>query len=169
MKGYNLDAGLSNHNQQVYYNPSNKSLLYSIAGTHNIRDVGTDVFLALGKLKDTNRYKEANNTLKQAKKKYGVDNTIIAGHSLGGSIAGYIGNPEKDHIFSLDKGVTIGQPVRKGENAYRSKGDLVSVLNANDPHIKNLINPNQETGRFIKDSLNAHNVGNIKYNNIHII
>ena len=172
MKGYNLDENLSNHNQQVYYNPNKKSLLLSGTGTHNIwdgKDIGTDVYLALGKLKDTNRYKEADRTLKQAKKKYGVDSAIITGHSLFGTISGYIGNPEKDHIYTLDKGATLGQPVRKGENAFRSKGDVVSLLNANDPHIKNLINPNQETGRFIKDTLNAHNVGNIKYNNIHLI
>ena len=34
--------------------------------------------------------------------------------------------------------------------------------------MKNLINPNQETGKFIKDALNAHNVSNIKYSGITI-
>jgi hypothetical protein len=172
MKGYNLDESLSNHNQQVYYNPTNKKLLYSITGTHNFwdgKDVGTDFYLGIGKLKDTNRYKEADKTLKQAKQKYGVNNALIAGHSLGGAIAGYVGNPDVDSIFTLDKGATLGQPVRKGEHAYRTKGDVVSLLNANDPNTKNLINPNQESGRFIKDTLNAHNVGNIKYNNIHVV
>ena len=87
---------------------------------------------------------------------------------MGGSIARYIGNPDRDHIFTLDKGTTIGQKVRKGENAYRSKGDVVSLLNANDPNMKILINPNQETEKFIKDALNSHNVSNIKYTGISI-
>lgn len=168
MKGYNLDGKLSNNNQQVYYNPTNKKLLYSISGTHNLSDIGTDAYLAAGKLKNTNRYKEADKTLKQAKQKYNVDKAIITGHSLGGSIAGYVGN-SNDSVFSLDKGATLGQPVRKGEHAFRSKGDVVSLLNSNDSNMKNLINPNQESGRFIKDTLNAHKVTNIKYNNIHLI
>jgi hypothetical protein len=172
MKGYNLDENLSNHNQQVYYNPTKKSLLYSVTGTHithNLNDIGTDFYLGIGKLKDTNRYKEADKTLKKAKEKYNVNKAIITGHSLFGTIAGYIGNPDVDSIYTLDKGATIGQPVRKNEHAYRSKGDVVSLLNSNDPNITNLINPNQQTGRFIKDSLKAHNVDNIKYNNIHIV
>jgi len=177
MKGYNLDENLSNHNQQVYYNPTKKSLLLSGTGTHNFNDdgtynfndIGTDFYLGIGKLKDTNRYKEADKTLKKAKEKYGVNKAIITGHSLFGTIAGYIGNPDVDSIYTLDKGATIGQPVRKNEHAYRSKGDVVSLLNSNDPNITNLINPNQQTGRFIKDSLKAHNVDNIKYNNIHLV
>ena len=177
MKGYNLDENLSNHNQQVYYNPTKKSLLLSGTGTHNFNDdgtynfndIGTDFYLGIGKLKDTNRYKEADKTLKLAKEKYGVNKAIITGHSLFGSIAGYIGNPDVDSIYTLDKGATIGQPVRKNEHVFRSKGDVVSLLNSNDPNITNLINPNQQTGRFIKDSLKAHNVDNIKYNNIHLV
>jgi hypothetical protein len=166
INGYELDESLSNHNQQVYYNPKNKKLMYNIAGTHNISDWGTDAYLSVGKLKDTNRYKEAETTFKKAKEKYGVDRAKISGHSLGGTIAGYIGNPDKDEIYTLNKGATIGQPVRKNEHAYRNKGDLVSLLNANDPNIKNLINPNEKTSSFINDALNAHKVTNIKSNDI---
>ena len=169
MKGYNLDENLSNHNQQVYYNPNNKKLLYSVAGTHNWDDVGTDIYLGAGHLKDTNRYKEADRTLKQAKQKYGVNKAMIAGHSLGGSIAGYVGNPDVDSIYTLDKGATVGQAVRRGEKAYRTSGDAISFINANDSNMKTLINPTQQTGHFIKDALKAHNVGNVKYSNISIV
>ena len=51
MNGYELDKLLSNHNQQVYYNPNEKKLLLTVAGTHNLRDVGTDFMLGIGKLK----------------------------------------------------------------------------------------------------------------------
>ena len=45
MKGYALDKGLSNHNQQVYYNKDKNQLLMSVAGTHNLRDWGTDIYI----------------------------------------------------------------------------------------------------------------------------
>ena len=108
MKGYNLDEKLSNHNQQVYYNPTNKKLLYSIAGTHNLRDVGTDFYLGIGKLKNTNRYKEADKTLKEAKRKYGVSSASITGHSDMKTLNYYyqISEPEKkeamDEVFNVD-------------------------------------------------------------------
>jgi len=63
-KGYIYDDKLSNHNESVYYNPTEKKLLYNVAGTHNLRDWGTNAYLAVGKLKDTNRYKEADRILK---------------------------------------------------------------------------------------------------------
>ena len=56
--GYNYDSMLSNHNQQVWVNPNEKKLLYNVAGTHNLSDWGTDAYLAVGKLKSTNRYRE---------------------------------------------------------------------------------------------------------------
>ena len=51
MNGYELDKSLSNHNQQVYYNPNEKKLLMSVTGSHNLRYVGTDFMLGTGKLK----------------------------------------------------------------------------------------------------------------------
>ena len=65
--GYHYDTELSNDDQQVYYNPKKQKLLYSVTGTHKIQDIGNDVYLALGKIKDTNRYKNAYDTLEKAK------------------------------------------------------------------------------------------------------
>jgi hypothetical protein len=98
-----------------------------------------------------------------------VSNALIAGHSLGGSIAGYVGNPDVDSIFSLNKGATAGQPIRKNEKAFRTAGDAISFINANDPNMKTLINPTPQTEHFIKDALQAHNISNIRHNNIHIV
>ena len=184
--GYNLDKGLSNHNQQVYYNPNQKKLLVSVAGTHNLSDWGTDAYLAAGKLKDTNRYKEADKILKDAKLKYHPENTTVAGHSLGGSIASYIASKAGgDKAITLDAGYTIGQKTRNNTQAYRTSGDLVSLLGANGKHMKTIQNENLISNHqnLIKgsrmgivgaglgagiDALKSHNVDNIKNNKIYV-
>jgi len=158
-KGYIKDNELSNHNQSVYYNPDDKKLLYNVAGTHNKTDWGTNAMLAIGKLKSSKRYKEADNTLKKAQDKYKTDknNTSITGHSLGGAIAQGLHN--RGATTTLDAGYTIGQKTRG--DAYRSKGDVVSLLGANGKHMKTL-------GGDIQDPLKAHNISNVKNEPIYL-
>ena len=43
---YIKDKKLSFENQKVFYNPENKKLLVNVAGTHNSKNVVTDVNLA---------------------------------------------------------------------------------------------------------------------------
>jgi hypothetical protein len=163
-KGYYLDKKLSNDNQQVLYNPTSKKLLYNIAGTHNLKDWGTDAYLLFGKIKDTNRYKEAEETLKQAKQKYGLNNATITGHSLGATLGNYIAKPQ-DKSFLLDEGATFGQKIRNNDNFkhYRTQGDLVSVLTDGQSNQTTLRNKN-----WLKDPLTAHHVENIKNEKIFI-
>ena len=165
---YVKDKSLSNDNEQVYYNKKKKKLIYTVAGTHNLKDVGTDAYLAVGHLKDTSRYKEASNILAQAKAKYNPRKTVGVGHSLGGSIVGYL---PVDKSKTLDKGATIGQPTQKNEKAYRTSGDAVSFFGSG---IKTLANPNKRvsTGNpllnFVGNALRAHNSDNIKKSNIFV-
>jgi hypothetical protein len=47
--GYQIDKRLSNDNQQVYYNPDSKKLLYNVTGSQSLNDwVNVDAKLALG-------------------------------------------------------------------------------------------------------------------------
>ena len=47
--GFQIDKGLSNENQQVYYNPESKKLLYNVTGSQSLNDwVNVDAKLALG-------------------------------------------------------------------------------------------------------------------------
>ena len=184
--GYQYDNNLSNQNQQIYYNPAENKLLNTVAGTRSLADVGTDVYLALGKLKDTNRYKEADRTLKSAKQKYKPSKTIVAGQSLGGAIAGYIGS-NNDDIYTLNKGATIGQKVKSNEKAYRTQGDIISLANANSKNMKTLktdnntllanvlkttalsgANPFLGVAYGIRSGLNSHSVDSIKNTRIRV-
>jgi hypothetical protein len=172
--GYDRDDELSNDNQQAYYNPEKKKLIYSVTGTHKLGDWGTNAYLAAGRLKDTNRYKSADEGLKKAKTKYGVSNASIYGHSLGGSIAGYIGS-KSDTVKTLDKGATIGQKVRGNEKAYRTAFDPVSLLNANSKHMTTLPNENKRTTTgllpvdAVVNGLRAHDVDSIKDQNARFV
>lgn len=167
MNGYQLDKSLSNHNQQVYYNPQHKKLVVSVAGTHNLRDWGTDFYLGLGKLKDTNRYKEAKSIYDKAKAKYNPLQSSAIGHSLGNSIANYI-TSGNDKSVGLDGGFTIGQKERSNATNYRTSGDVVSALGANQRNMNTLQSPNIRTGIGLIDSLRSHNVDNIKNQGIMI-
>jgi predicted alpha/beta-fold hydrolase len=131
--------------------------MYNVAGTHSMNDWGTNAMLAIGKLKNTKRYKEADETLKKAQEKYKPTNTAITGHSLGGAIAQNFHN--RGSVTTLDPAYTIGQKTR-GE-AFRSKGDLVSLLGSKATHMKTL-------DHNTSNSLQAHNVSNIKDENIYV-
>ena len=125
-----------------------------------LKDIITDVYLGAGKLQNTSRYKQAHNTIIDAKKKYNVNSATLAGHSLGGSIVSYAGS-KGDKIYTLDKGATIGTKTRSREKAYRSSGDVVTSLSANATNMKTL-------GKYNINPLSAHNVSNIKHDKIYI-
>lgn len=165
--GYKYDSMLSNRDNAIYYNPTENKLLHTVAGTHRIADIGTDAYLAIGKLKDTGRYKDSHNLLLEAKHKYQPAKTVVAGTSLGGAIAGYIASGN-DEVYTLNKGATIGQKVRANEHAYRTDGDVVSILDENSKHMKTLPNHNKSTGFLPLDTLKAHSVENLKNENIFI-
>jgi len=159
--GYKYDSMLSNSNQQVYYHPEQNKLLLNVSGTHNLSDVGTDIYLALGKIKDTNRYKQAKNILEQAKTKYQPANTTITSHSLGGAIGQYIAS-KNDKVYTLNKGATIGQKTRKNEIAYRTEFDPVSLLVAGSKRVKTIPNYENSTGFIPNDLLKAHSTESLK-------
>ena len=162
--GYYRDDTLSKTNEQVYYNPKTKDLLVNVNGTnpYDRKDIGTDFYLGIGKLKDTDRYKEAKNVIDDAKKKYKT--ATLTGHSLGGGIVNLAGSRD-DNVITLDAGFTFGQTARKNVTNYRTEGDIVSILSPYG-NTKTLKNDNWKTGSPIVDGLIAHNVSNIKNDKI---
>jgi hypothetical protein len=138
-------------------------MIFSVTGTNKPSDWGTNAYLALGKLKETNRYKESHKALREAKDYYKPKDVSIAGHSLGGTIGSYISSPDTDKVYTLDKGITIGQNYRPNEHAYRTKHDIVSVLGINHKNMNTLENKN-----LFKNIITNHNIDNIKNEKIFI-
>jgi putative lipase involved disintegration of autophagic bodies len=170
--GYKKDSLISNRNNHIYVNEAEKKIIHNVKGTNpfSFDDVKTDVLLALGKLKDTDRYNDSKRVLILAKDKYQGFDTSIAGHSLGGRVAQLIGS-KNDKVVSYNAGYTAFQPTRtKGGNHlhYRTEGDLVSALSGNSKNITTLKNNNFNTGNLIYDSLKAHDLENIKSSNIRL-
>jgi hypothetical protein len=168
-RGYIRDNELSSGDHQAYYNPQTKKLLFNVTGTHDVADVVTDAYLAAGGLKNTTRYKEADKMLKAAKNKYNVSSASVYGHSLGASIAGLISS-KNDKVTTLDKGATIGSRIRSNENAYRSSGDVVSLLNSGSTRMKTLKNKNSNllANGLVGQTFKAHDIDNIKDDNIFV-
>jgi hypothetical protein len=167
-EGYQKDKKLSSGNQKVFFNPNTNSLLFNVAGTHNLKDVGTDFNLAVGNLKNTSRYKEAKRTLEKAKEKYTPENTTVTGHSLGGSIGSGIAS-KNDKFYGFNSGYTIGQKTRsnKGQHQqYRTEGDLVSVLGSGAKNIKNLEGPKTTLSDVIGGPLITAYKSHLDYNKV---
>jgi hypothetical protein len=168
---YEYDNKLSNKHQQVYYNKQNNKMLFNVNGTNpfDYKDIMTDIYLAFGGLKLTNRYKEAEQTLKNAREKYKPHETTLTGHSMGSSVVSYLGSKgAKDKILTLDKGSSPFQKTRNIEKSYRTAGDVVSLLNANSKNTTTLPNKNLSTGLIPLDTLNSHNISNIKNEQIFV-
>ena len=169
--GFSYDKGLSNHNQQVYFNQKDNKLLYSVAGTHNAGDLGTDLYMGLGGLKNTQRYKEADHILKEAKRKYNPGHTTLIGSSLGGSIASKLSG---DKIYTYNKFSHALEKIIPNEQSYRTSGDLVSYLNPNkntktlkgNPKILPIYLPTYRS--IATNAYDKHQLKNIKNKNIFI-
>ena len=163
--GYVYDSMLSNGNQKVFANPKTKKILFNVAGSHNLADWVTDGYLLAGKLKDTNRYKEADAKLKMAKTKYAGYDVSVTGHSLGSTIGQQIASKGSDKFFGLDGGFTVGKKVSDNKNFhnYRTSGDLVSLLGSGSKNMTTLRNNN-----WLKDPISSHNVDNIKNEQIFV-
>ena len=83
------------------------------------------------------------------------------------SVSNYI-TSGNDKSVGLDGGFTIGQKERSNATNYRTSGDVVSALGANQSNMNTLRSPNIRTGIGLIDSLRSHNVDNIKNQGIMI-
>jgi len=130
-EGYVYDKDLSSHNQQVYYNPEKNHMLFSVAGTHNVSDIGTDLKLLASGVKSTQRFKEAEETFGTAKKKYPSARTTAYGTSLGGSISANVG---ADEVVTLNRAYRPYDKSGSNEVNLRTHGDIVSIFGSGAKH-----------------------------------
>lgn len=126
--GFDLVSKFSSKNIQTYFEPEKKIMIFSIKGTNpsSIPDLRTDISLAIGRLKQTKRFKDSEKMLIGAKAELKPSKTIVVGYSLGGSIASALSS-YADKVLSFNRGATIGSTTKKNEESYRIKGDIISA------------------------------------------
>lgn len=134
--GYAKDKELSNHNQSVFYNPNEKKAIVAIAGTHNLKDWGTDAYYALtGDVKNTSRYKEALSTYKKTHEKYHPASTVVSMHSLSGAFGSELPKlGANDRFITYNKAAhPLTTTVKPHETNVRAFGDVVSLFSRHQP------------------------------------
>jgi hypothetical protein len=105
-KEYKIIPEYTNRDITTFWDTDCKKVVMVIRGTDDkdilgmkYRDFYTDAHLALGLLNRTKRYQESEAMLNRIKNKFGAENIILSGHSLGGRIAG--GLSQKYHYPAI--------------------------------------------------------------------
>lgn len=128
--GYIRDDSLSGQRATVYHNPVTGKTVVTHKGTQSIQDWATDAWSAIGMANNTTRMKHAKKIQKEAEAKYGKDNVLTLGHSLGAKLAEHVGQESKE-IVTFNKPTTlenIGKRIPKKQTDVRTNNDPVSFL-----------------------------------------
>lgn len=111
LEGYNLDEDLSNDIAVTIVRPDGSAIVaYRGTDPSSGYDLTADALIALGIQRETgvaipgSRFERAENLYKSASEKY--TNTDLTGHSLGGTIAHYIGAKYGENFTTFNPGAS---------------------------------------------------------------
>jgi hypothetical protein len=170
LDGYSFDPEYSNNNASTFIRPDGTAILaYRGTRTTNLDDINTDAAILAGQHRtDTPhpRFVEAVNHYNFVKAKY--DNVDLTGHSLGGTLADYVGRMHDERAVVFNPGETpFSLSVIPASNTsktriYRTNTfDIVSFANSMYPHAQSIRVVPQTEGTGIFDSwFNSHNLTN---------
>ena len=160
--GYDYNDELSDNENAVYINDSDKKIIVAFRGSVNIKDFKTDVSLAMGGIRKTDRYDSTKNLVATIKEIYPNYKISFSGHSLGGTLAVEMADLSPNHksvVFN-----SAHTPLRKGSvkdkdiTYYSTSGDLVSALGLNAYKNVKVIDSDK------KHPLTAHSLKSMEYN-----
>lgn len=128
--GYTYDTQLSNNENKVFVDKyGNPNIAYRGTKPSKLKDLKSDIMLAIGLQKYDTRFKEAQKLKKLVENKYEKPINIF-GHSLGGTLSEFVKGKD-DRVFTYNKGVgvgDIGKTVSKNQTDYRNENDAISIL-----------------------------------------
>ena len=127
--GYILNRSASNPEHAVYINEAEGKGIMVYRGSANLKDAFTDGHLAIGKLKNTQRFKDEVIWTRDILKLLPNYKWSVSGHSLGGTIANEMSNIFKIPAVSFNAGYGINMKQRNDlVKSYHARGDPASAL-----------------------------------------
>lgn len=158
--GYKLNEDLSNPEVAVYVNDSEKKVIVAFRGSVNFKDLMTDLKLAVGGIKSTERYADTVNLVRKIRDMYEGYKIEYTGHSLGGTLAiemNLLNPTSKSVVFNAGHTPLRNKATDRNDiTYYTTKGDLVSNLGVDS--YKNVIGMDKPVSNPIK----AHTLDNFK-------
>jgi len=128
--GAGYDPALSTDEVAVYRPAGRARPLVAFRGSANLADAKTDGYLALGKLRDTDRWKRTAAHAQRVRDALGSFD--VTGHSLGGTLAQHVHDDMKapeSQLVAFNPGATVlGTIPGLGGRVYSTHGDAVSAL-----------------------------------------
>jgi hypothetical protein len=171
LENYTFDPEYSNNNSATFIRPDGTAILaYRGTRPSNFDDLNTDASILAGQHRSDGlphpRFIEAVNHYNYVKAKY--DNVDLTGHSLGGTLADYVGrmNDEKAVVFNPGES-PFSLSVIPASNTSRTRiyrtntFDVISFSNSMYPHAQSIRVVPQTEGTGIFDSwFNSHSLLN---------
>jgi len=157
---FRYDKDLSDNENAVYVNDEDKKVIVAFRGSVNKKDLMTDLKLAVGGIKNTERYGDTINLVRKVIDMYPDYKIEFTGHSLGGTLAiemNLISPTKKAVVFNaghtpLRKKATHINDIRY----YTTKGDVVSNLGLNSYKDVRIMKGN------LQNPIKAHSLSNFK-------
>ena len=136
-KGFELDNELSTVEHSIFHNSVTKETVVAYRGTTNLKDVSTDFVVLTSQELKSKRLKDSERVFEATAEKYGKDNVIVTGHSLGGNLSlhtaekyGVEGHHFNPAISARQANQSYSGALAEGtakQTIYRTHGDFVSV------------------------------------------
>ena len=155
--GYILNRSASNEEHGVYVNEALKKGVMVYRGSANMKDAQTDGSLAIGKLKNTQRFKDEVIWTRDILKLLPNYSWSVSGHSLGGTLANEMSNIFKIPAITFNAGYGLNMKQSNDlVKSYHARGDPASALGVGRMGESVIIDNNTKGG------LASHSLDNFK-------